>query len=278
MPELTVAMPAYNTERYIGEAIESVLRQEGVDFELVVVDDGSADDTVRVVRGFPSPKIRLIENGARRGIAHCHNVVLERSTAPFLAHVDSDDLIVPGALRKLVAAVRSAPRVGQAYCHYCRVDQNGQVTDEALRRHRKFLLAQRGPGFDYRRGLLVHGMVVNHLRTYRREVFEVVGRFDEQLRYAVDYDMALRIAERYDLALVPEFLYCHRLHGTNTTEGLRLQALRFWWTRAAIMRRRLRPGRGLLGRRPAAVYGLMLLGLLHALGIPRAARAARLMP
>jgi len=78
MPELTVAMPAYNTGRYIGEAIESVLRQEGVDFELVVVDDGSADDTVRVVRGFPSPRIRLIENGARRGIAHCHNVVLER--------------------------------------------------------------------------------------------------------------------------------------------------------------------------------------------------------
>src|SRR5437879_11278438 len=117
MPELTVAMPAYNTGRYIGEAIESVLRQEGVDFELVVVDDGSADDTVRVVRGFPSPRIRLIENGARRGIAHCHNVVLERSTAPFLAHVDSDDLILPGALRKLVAAVRSAPRVGQAYCH-----------------------------------------------------------------------------------------------------------------------------------------------------------------
>src|SRR2546430_9166322 len=54
---------------------------------------------------------------------------------------------------------------------------------------RSFLLAQRGPGFDYRRGLLVHGMVVNPLRTYRREVFGVVGRFDERLRYAVDYDI-----------------------------------------------------------------------------------------
>src|SRR2546427_6868178 len=97
MPELTVAMPAYNTGRYIGEAIESVLRQEGVDFELGVVDDGSADDTVRVVRGFPSPKIRLIENGAGRGVAHCHNVVLEGGTAPVVAHVDSDDLIVPRA-------------------------------------------------------------------------------------------------------------------------------------------------------------------------------------
>jgi len=106
MPELTVAMPAYNTGRYIGEAIESVLRQEGVDFELVVVDDGSADDTVRVVRGFPSPRIRLIENGARRGIAHCHNVVLERSTAPFLAHVDSDDLILPGALPYVLTGLR----------------------------------------------------------------------------------------------------------------------------------------------------------------------------
>src|SRR2546430_12806679 len=141
---------------------------------------------------------------------------------------------------------------------------------------RSFLLAQRGPGFDYRRGLLVHGMVVNPLRTYRREVFGVVGRFDERLRYAVDYDMALRIAERYDLALVPEFLYCQRIHDTNMTEGLRLQPLLSSWTRAAIIRRRLLPGSGLLCRRPAAVYGLMLLGLLHALGIPRVARAARL--
>ena len=89
---------------------------------------------------------------------------------------------------------------------------------------------------------------------------------------------AAHLAERYDLALVPEFLYCQRIHDTNMTEGLRLQALRSWWTRAAIMRRRLRPGSGLLGRRPAAVYGLMLLGLLYALGIPRVARAARLTP
>lgn len=274
-PELTVAMPARNTGRFIGEAIESVLRQEGVDFELVVVDDGSEDDTVDVVQRFKSPRIRLIETGRRRGIAHCHNLVLERSAAPFLAHVDSDDSILGGALRRMLLAVRDDPNVGQAYCHYYPVDAAGRITDDELRRHQAFLLAQRPPGFDYRRGLLVHGMVVNPLRTYRRAVFDLVGRFDERLRYAVDYDMALRIAERFDIALVPEFLYRQRLHGENMTEGLRLQALRSWWTRAIILRRRLHAGRSVLGRRPIEVYALMALGLAHALGLRRGARFAR---
>ncbi|MGH7908453.1 MAG: glycosyltransferase family 2 protein [Thermodesulfobacteriota bacterium] len=62
MPELTVSIPAYNTGKYIGEAIESVLRQEGVDFELIVVDDGSEDDTAEVVQSFKDPRIRLIKN------------------------------------------------------------------------------------------------------------------------------------------------------------------------------------------------------------------------
>jgi glycosyltransferase involved in cell wall biosynthesis len=266
-------MPARNTGRFIGEAIASVLAQQGVDFELVVVDDGSEDDTVEVVRRFRSPRLRLIETGRRRGIAHCHNVVLEQSAAPFLAHVDSDDWILAGALARMLAAVRDDPRVGQAYCHYDPVDAAGRMA-AAWQRHRAFLVGQRPPGFDYRRGLLVHGMVVNPLRTYRREVFDVVGHFDERLRYAVDYDMAVRIAERYEIALVPEFLYRQRLREGNMTEGLRLQALRSWWTRARILRRRLRAAGGcVLGRRPSEVYALMLLGLAHALGLPRALRA-----
>ena len=79
MPELTVSMPAYNTGKYIGQAIASVLRQQGIDFELVVVDDSSTDNTVDVVRSFRDPRVRLIENSERMGIGYCHNLVVKMS-------------------------------------------------------------------------------------------------------------------------------------------------------------------------------------------------------
>ena len=105
MPEVTVSMPAYNTERYIGAAIQSVLRQTELDFELLVVDDGSTDSTEAVARSFDDPRIRVFRTGTNRGASFCHNLVIAQSAAPFIAHIESDDLVRPGALKKMVAAL-----------------------------------------------------------------------------------------------------------------------------------------------------------------------------
>ena len=96
-------MPAYNSASFIGAAIESVISQVDVDFELIVVDDGSEDDTIEIVKRFRDPRIRVLENHRNRGIGYCHNQVLEQSRAPFIAHVDSDDVVLrPDALKKLL--------------------------------------------------------------------------------------------------------------------------------------------------------------------------------
>ena len=166
MPELTVSMPAYNSGKFIGEAIHSVLRQEDVDFELIVVDDGSQDNTKEVVHSFNDPRIRLIENKENMGIAYCHNVVIEKSTSPFIAHVDSDDMVLPGAFRKMVNTLKSAPHLGQAHCYFFDVDEDGEITRKAFRERRKRFLKNRKPDMDYKRKLLVHGSVINPLRTY----------------------------------------------------------------------------------------------------------------
>jgi glycosyltransferase involved in cell wall biosynthesis len=207
VPELTVAMPARDRERFVGAAVASVLAQRGIDFELVVVDDGSQDDTAAIVRAFGDPRIRLLSNPEPRGIAACHNRILAESDSPFVAHVDSDDVILAGALRKVVDAVARDPGVGQAHCHFFHLDAEGRVDRAAFRRLRSQLLARRGPALDYRRELSMGGTVINHLRTYRREVFADVGPFNEALAFDVDHEMGLRIAHRHRFALVPEFLY-----------------------------------------------------------------------
>jgi glycosyltransferase involved in cell wall biosynthesis len=236
MPEVTVSMPAYNTERYIGPAIESVLRQTGVDLQLVVVDDGSQDKTAQVALSFDDPRVKVLINKANKGISYCHNRVIRSSDSRLIAHVDSDDLVLPDALRKMVAAFKRDPLIGQAHCYFFEIDEEGQITREAFRAGRKRMLRNRPPGMDYKRELLVRGTVTNHLRTYRREIFDELGYFDENLRFSEDYEMALRIVDRYEIKLVPEFLYAYRRHESNTTNRLDFSSLGFFFQRVRISR------------------------------------------
>lgn len=230
MPELTVSMPARNTSRFIGEAISSVLSETGVDIELIVVDDASSDGTADVASSFGDPRVRLLRNPARRGISGCHNIVIENSRAPFIAHVDSDDVVLPGALPKMLHALRSSPGAGQAHCNYHVIDESGGrlgVTLSSLRR----------PGMDYKREILVSGGIINHLRTYRKDVFRDVGLFDETIEISEDTEMALRIIDRHDIVLVPEFLYCRRVHPGCSSDTLALKELRYWLQRYRFARK-----------------------------------------
>ncbi len=230
MPELTISMPSYNSSRFIGDAIGSVLSQEGVDFELIVVDDGSNDGAGGVVSSFCDPRIKYIRNDRNRGIAYCHNLVTERSRSPFISHVDSDDLVLPGAFQKMLDTIRRSPVIGQAHCNYFFIGEDGVRLDMQLS-------SVRAPQMDYKREILVCGGIINHLRTYRREVFQNVGNFDETLKFSIDTEMALRIVDKYEIKLVPEFLYSRRVHRQNSSDTLRLKELRYWYQRYRFTRR-----------------------------------------
>ncbi len=256
MPELTVSMPAYNTEKYIGEAIESILRQEGVDFELIVVDDGSEDNTAKVVQSFKDPRIRFIINEKNMGIAYCHNLVIEQSISPFIAHVDSDDLVLPGAFKKMVDVLNTSPNMGQVHCNYIVIDEMGNII-----RH-----ATRTPDLDYKREILTRGGVINHLRLYKKEVFDTVGYFDQNLKFSEDCEMALRIIDKYEIKLVPEYLYCHRRHDSSTSQTLCFRELRFWYQRLIFSRRLSKNNKlGFLKEKEYDLNKLLIVGLYNAL-------------
>jgi hypothetical protein len=222
-PELTVAMPAFNTERYIGEALRSVLDQEGVDFEVIVVDDGSTDGTARVVSSLADPRVRLVHNPVNRGIGWCHQHVLELSRAPFITHVDSDDLLVPGALRAILAFARLHPRAAQVHAFHFAVDEDGRANRNQWRlRRREFLSRRRG--MDYRAALMELGTVNNGLRTYRKALLHLAGGFDPRLSGSEDLEAGLRIVERFEIRGLPQFLYVIRHHSRRTSPPLQARA------------------------------------------------------
>ncbi len=277
MPEIAVSIPARNAAPYIGAALRSVLAgQQAVDLEVVVVDDASADGTADAARALGDPRVRVVRSPVRRGIGWCHNEALRRSSAPVVVHVDADDVVRPGALPRMLAALRADEGAGQAYCDFVVAGADAVATEELeARARRHFALARREP-IDHRRQLLVHGMVVNHLRTYRRAALEEVGGFDESLPWAVDYEMALRLAERWRFVRVPEVLYVTRVLETGASERVRAKRARFWWMRWRLARRALARGEGrVLGYSTARAHLLLLAGLADAAGASDLLRRSR---
>ena len=112
MPRVTVLMPTYNVASYVEEAIESVLKQTFRDFELLVIDDCSTDETVSVVQGIDDPRIRIVQNEKNVGLAENLNRGLSHITTEYAARMDGDDIAEPFWLEREVAVLDSHPEIG----------------------------------------------------------------------------------------------------------------------------------------------------------------------
>lgn len=109
-PLVTVFIPAYNAGQYIKETVESVLRQTYGHFELLIVNDGSTDETVQIIEGFQDPRIRLCHNDRNRGLSYTRNRGLELATGEYIAFLDADDLALPHRLQTQVAFLEAHPQ------------------------------------------------------------------------------------------------------------------------------------------------------------------------
>ncbi|RUS45267.1 glycosyltransferase family 2 protein [Cohnella sp. AR92] len=106
IPLVSVIIPTYNVEPYIGQAIASVLEQTIQSFEIIVVDDGSTDDTVKIVCGIDDPRVRLFRNAQNQGVAQARNIAIRQSKGTWIAILDSDDWWAPNRLERLLAAAQ----------------------------------------------------------------------------------------------------------------------------------------------------------------------------
>ena len=113
MPRVTVLLPTYQSERYLSDAVDSVLTQSFSDFELLVVDDGSTDRTLDILRGCADPRIRVVQ-GRRRGLADALNLGIDDARGEYVARFDADDLMVPNRLARQVEFLDENP--GVAVC------------------------------------------------------------------------------------------------------------------------------------------------------------------
>ena len=208
-PTVSVIVPTFNRARLLGEAIESILRQTFADFELIVVDDGSSDDTAALVAAIGDPRLRYICQ-PHRGISSAMNNGIRAARGELVARLDSDDLWRPELLATLVPVLRQAPAVAVAYAKGQAMDASGHILAHQQGSPGRF------PG-DAFRSIAFDDCTCNIAIVARRACLEEVGLYDEELAANEDWDLWLRVARRHPFAFVDRVLAHYRWHDGNLT-------------------------------------------------------------
>ena len=207
-PRVSVLMSVYNGARYLREAVDSILDQTFTDFEFIIVNDGSTDDTETIMQSYDDPRIVLVSNERNLGLAGSLNRGLELARGEYVARQDADDRSFPARLAKQVVYLDSHPSITFVGTDASFIDTVGQVikhtslpeTDPGLRA----LLLAGNP--------MVHGTVV-----IRRKAMAAAGGYCTDFEAAQDYDLWLRLSEGGGMASIPEYLYDCRRHAETIT-------------------------------------------------------------
>lgn len=207
MPRVSIYVPAWNSEKYIGEMIRSVKAQTLEDWEMVILDDKSEDATLEAAEAAADgdSRIRVVRRNEHCGlIGKLKNETIDLlSESDFLCHVGSEDMIPPDCLESFVRLLDENPQAGAACGTFLAFDDNG--------RRWMFPHVVKDKGFSSER--LLKYMCMYPMRFYRREAVEAVGGYSDELSSAVDYDLALKLDETTKiLRLENKVTYLYRQH------------------------------------------------------------------
>jgi glycosyltransferase involved in cell wall biosynthesis len=211
MPKVSVIIPAYNAMNYLPATMGSVLNQTFDDFEVIVVNDGSSDETEQWVSQIKDPKVKLISQ-KNKGLAGARNTGINHAIGEYIAFLDADDLWEPSKLEKQVTALEENPEVGLVYTWVALVDEQGKFTGRIFKNNAEGNVWNKLT----ERNIVECGSVA----MVRRSCFETVGVFDHNLRsFVEDWDMWLRIASRYPFKVVKEPLVYYRQISTSASRN-----------------------------------------------------------
>jgi len=204
-PTVSVVMASYNEEKFIEQAIESLLNQSYSSFEFIIVDDGSDDGTRNIIKSFDDCRIRMIVNESNKGLPASLNRGIQAATGTYIARMDADDRSLPKRLEKQVNVLNNQPDTQVVGCWINVIDGTGSkigtVEYEELDGDPK-VVKDKGPGIAHPSAM------------FRKSIFDQVGGYREEFTYAQDLDLWVRIARMSDggfIQIIPEILFERRV-------------------------------------------------------------------
>ncbi|UCG13685.1 MAG: glycosyltransferase [Deltaproteobacteria bacterium] len=212
-PIVSVIMSVFNGQQYVGQAVQSVLKQTFADFEFIIIDDGSSDLTWEHLVAYRDPRIRLFRNQENVGLTKSLNKGLALAKGKYVARQDADDLSFPLRLEKQVTFLERHPEVVLISAHYEVIDPEGNTLG---------LLRRKGDPGLVAWSLLFYNHLAGHsLVMYRRHAVVGIGGYSEARPYSQDYDLWLRLSKVGDIVILPEVLLRWRKHDAQISDQAR---------------------------------------------------------
>lgn len=203
-PKVSICVPTYNRKKYLKETLESILAQTYKDYEIIVVDDGSTDGTEDMIRQLGVPiTYHWQENG---GDAAARNKLIELARGEYISFIDSDDLLFPDAVERLVKVVETEAEDVIAYGSYVRIDQDGNVYGKCKRK------LYSGNITKY----LFQTIIVHSCGSiFPRKILKDAVAFDTSLNVCSDYDLWLYLSTKYKFVALSSPTFMRRRHSNN---------------------------------------------------------------
>lgn len=228
MPKISVLLPVYNGEKYIQETMESVLGQSCGDFECVVIDDGSTDNTLKLLQGFVDPRIRII-HANHEGIVKALNLGLKKSQGEYVVRIDADDICAKERFEKLLNYMEANPSAAVCGSWAKKINQNGEVVgtlhyppveDKAIKKYS-----------------LLHNPFIHPSIIFRKDVVVKVGMY-KAFTHTEDYELWTRVLREGEGHNIPEELISYRVHENQITRkgNLKMRLAGVWVRVLAVTR------------------------------------------
>ena len=210
-PKVSVVMTVFNSEKYLADAIESILSQTFKDFELIILDDGSTDKSLSIIKKYAltDRRIRILSR-KNKGISESANEAIALARGEYIARMDSDDISMPDRLARQLAYLQDNKK---CIC----VSGAIHVIDEKARFLTTLFLPERNEDIQ---ALLLEGhcSIANPAVMFSMKYFNLVGGYDPTFKVAEDFDLWLKLGERGELGNLKEPMLKYRLHGKSISE------------------------------------------------------------
>ena len=202
-PEISVIMSVYNGEKYLGEAIESILNQTFTDFEFIIVNDGSTDNSLEIIKSYDDERIKVTNNEKNIGLTKSLNKALKVARGEYIARQDADDVSMPNRFEEQMKYLEKYPEAALLGTSVYLIDEYGEIMGKRI--------ALANPGNEpFKTNQFSHGSVV-----FKKEIIDKLGGYNELFRYVQDYELWLRIAKYYEMRNLTQILYKLRSHDEN---------------------------------------------------------------
>lgn len=244
MPRVSILMPSYNHEKYVSAAIRSALMQTYQDYELIIVDDNSSDNSVGVIERFSDKRIKLLRSTQNQGQFAAMQRCIEEATGEFVAVLNSDDVFMPEKLARQVAVMESRPEVGAVFSYSQLIDERGKPFVDKQNFYFNVCREENRSRFEWLNHFFWKGNCLIHSSAMiRKECHNQLGTYKPYMQQLSDFDFWVQLClAGYQLHIIPEDLVKFRIlsQNANLSGNKPETVIRCGWEQTIVLENYLR--------------------------------------